>query len=167
MRARGETKTKRAKREKKNKSRCSACLPSRARGLQQAISAQGYIAIQKSLLVYYGLPDKYGHRTGRAQFGFICYVPQAKLKVMGGVKVKVTGMGGGWGLGWNGLGMSRGKRRGPEDSLEMREREGRRRNLVEARRHAPHPCRISGGGRGEVVAKRLAAASYQSCGGGS
>ena len=56
-------------------------------GLRQAISAQGYIAIQRVSQVYYGLPYKYGRRTGRAQFGFICYVPQAKLKVMGGVKV--------------------------------------------------------------------------------
>ena len=43
----------------------------------------------KESLVHYGLLYKYGRRTGRAQFGFICYAPQAKLKVMGGVKVKV------------------------------------------------------------------------------
>ena len=46
-----------------------------------------------------------GSRTGRAQFGFICYVPQAKLKVMGGVKVRIKlKVMVGEEMGWNVLG---------------------------------------------------------------
>ena len=76
--------TKRAKREEKNKTRCSAFL--RLRATIREVDSVGITSrYERVSLVYYGLPYEYGRRTGRAQFGLICYVPQAKLKVMGGV----------------------------------------------------------------------------------
>ena len=131
-----------------------------------------YIAKGKTL-VYSRTPylRRRPNREGPVRLYLLRSTGQTQSHGWGESQSQTQSHGWGWrlapGRGWNGRRMSRGKRRGPEDSREMREREGRRRNLVEARRHAPHPCRSSGGGRGEVLAKRLAAESCQSYGGGA
>ena len=45
-------------------------------GLLKAVLGLGLHRDTKESLVHYGLPYKYGRRTGRAQFGFICYGTQ-------------------------------------------------------------------------------------------